>query len=98
MLWLAAFLYGIAVSGAVLGWNLGHLDFASQEKAAQYMTIHITLTGIRGLLMPMVGVALYQWLNRGGVNGAYALLLPFSLNVVGALAFQWLKKNFKKQR
>jgi hypothetical protein len=98
LLWLAAFLYGIAVSGAVLGWNLGHLDFASQEKAAQYMTIHITLTGIRGLLMPMVGVALYQWLNRGGVNGAYALLLPFSLNVVGALAFQWLKKNFKKQR
>lgn len=98
LLWLAAFLYGIAVSGAVLGWNLGHLDFAPQDKVAQYMTIHITLTGVRGLIMPLVGVALYQTLDQHWAIGPYALLLPVMLNLLGAFGFQALKKDFENHR
>ncbi|MHC5023978.1 MAG: MFS transporter, partial [Planctomycetota bacterium] len=34
---------GVAFGGGVLGWNLGHHDFAPPEKVSQYMGVHVTL-------------------------------------------------------
>ena len=55
------------------------------------MAIHVTLTGLRGLMMPLVGVGFYQYLAASRPDYAsWALLLPFSLSFSGALIFVFL--------
>ena len=51
---------GFAFGGGALAWNLGHLDFAPADRASEYMAVHVTLTGMRGLIAPFLGVTLYQ--------------------------------------
>lgn len=86
--WIGSVILGIAYGGAVLGWNLGHNDYSDNKDSTLYMGIHVTLTGIRGLLMPTIGVLIYQWLNSvNSALGPKALLLPFGLVVSGALLF-----------
>ncbi len=88
LLWLGALAMGTAYAGGILGWNLGHNDFAPRELVAHYMGVHVTLTGVRGLVMPLVGVMFYEFVeSRSPGNGAYALLLPLLLTTLGAFGF-----------
>lgn len=94
LLWLGAALLGTGYSGGRLGWNLGHNDFASDARATEYMGLHVTLTGIRGLAAPLIGVGAYQIME--GVNpgsGVYALVLPLLLSTSGAFGFVWLRSR-----
>jgi hypothetical protein len=70
---LARFTLGIAFGGGMLAWQLGHHDFAKRELASVYMGIHVTLTGVRGVIAPFVGVLLYS-----GVGATIAMVLPAS--------------------
>ena len=58
-LYVFAVLKGIGFGGGVLGWTLGHLDFAPAGKESQYMGVHVTLTGVRGVLAWIGGMWLY---------------------------------------
>jgi hypothetical protein len=88
LLWPASVILGGAYAGGHLGWNLGHNDFSSDGNASHYMAIHVMLTGFRGLIMPLIGVGFYQYLAaRWTEYDAWALLLPLSLSLCGALIF-----------
>jgi MFS family permease len=88
LLWLGAVLIGISYAGANLGWNLGHNDFASPGRAQHYMGVHVTLTGVRGLIAPPIGMACYELLIWRWPNaGAISMLLPLGLVTAGALGF-----------
>ena len=88
LLWPASLVFGSAIAGAVLGWNLGHHDFTTPERASHYMAVHVTLTGIRGLIMPILGVNLYYFLGKFEPSLArYTLILPFLLSLMGAISF-----------
>lgn len=92
LLWLAAVTYGFAMAGANLGWNLGHTDFASIGRAQHYMGVHVTLTGVRGMLAPPAGMLVYQLLEdwqRGA--GRFALALPLAMTTAGAIGFNRMK-------
>jgi len=91
--YLASVLYGIAIAGGVIGWNLGHNDFVGKGNPLDYMAIHVTLTGVRGLLMPIIGISLYQYLEsvESGL-GRWALLLPLSMTTLGAILFGYFRK------
>ncbi|HYF14798.1 MAG TPA: MFS transporter [Phycisphaerales bacterium] len=53
--------YGVAHSGASVGWMLGPVSLApSKEKVAAYVAIHATLVGIRGKVFQALGVGLYM--------------------------------------
>jgi hypothetical protein len=94
VLWAAAAMLGCANAGGQLGWNLGHDDFSSDATASQYMAVHVTLTGLRGLVMPLLGVGCYQWLSGYGAKAANAaLLLPLGMTLIGAVAFVVLSKR-----
>ncbi len=96
LFWLAAVLWGVSTAGANLGWQLGANDFASLGKVQQYMGVNVTLTGMRGLVAPPVGVLLYQLLEKTAPGaGRYALLLPMLLTVFGALGFTQLYRTRK---
>lgn len=91
--WIGALALGAAFAGGKLGWNLGHNDFASDEQSTVYMGIHVTLTGLRGLFAPLLGVLVYQQLEVWGEGlGRFVLLFPLTLTLGGAITFVVLAK------
>ena len=88
LFWIGALAMGAAFAGGKLGWNLGHNDFASDDQSTLYMGIHVTLTGIRGLIAPLAGVGVYQLLESIEYGlGRWVLLFPFGLTLGGAITF-----------
>lgn len=95
---LGALMLGAAFAGGRLGWNLGHNDFASDARSTLYMSIHVTLTGIRGLFAPLIAVGLYQWLeSMAPGRGRFALLFPFILTLAGAVTFVVLARLKRRE-
>ncbi|HEX6929000.1 MAG TPA: MFS transporter [Gammaproteobacteria bacterium] len=98
LFWAGAVLHGIGMAGGVLGWNLGHHDFAAPEKASLYMGTHVTLTGIRGLIAPLLGVWLYQLLNNFEPGaGRFVLALPLLVTAFGAWGFVRMSRDMKRR-
>jgi hypothetical protein len=93
LLWPGAVLLGVSLAAGSLGWTLGHNDFAPRGEETRYMALHVTLTGVRGLLAPPVGIAAYYLLEmwRDGA-GAWALLLPLALVFAGAREFAVMRR------
>ncbi|MGC4027842.1 MAG: MFS transporter [Steroidobacteraceae bacterium] len=92
LMWIAAVFWGLSTAGAHLGWNLGHNDFASLGKVQQYMGVNVTLTGMRGLVAPPLGMLIYGWLERLQAGaGRFALLLPVAMTIAGAVGFNMMK-------
>jgi MFS family permease len=90
-----AILMGVSMAAGSLGWTLGHNDFAPRGQETRYMALHVTLTGIRGLLAPPLGVAAFHLLERFAPGrGAWSLLLPLGLVILGAYEFWRMKRDF----
>jgi hypothetical protein len=99
LLFFTAAFVGIADAGGVLAWNLGHHDFAKDHNASQYMGVHVTLTGIRGLIAPFLGVGIYQLLNHWHPGAGVWTFLPcLMLNATGALGFVVMARHMKTAR
>jgi hypothetical protein len=52
---VAGALYGLAMAGGNIAWNLWVTKFAPQERASDYMSVHTFLTGVRGVIAPFIG-------------------------------------------
>ncbi len=75
LLYVARVIQGAVRGGGMLAWNLGHNDFADRHMVAVYMGIHVTLTGVRGAIVPLLGMALYEgW--PAGEGGFFGLHWP----------------------
>ena len=85
---VAAALQGSAFAGGMLVWALAHNDFAPPGRTAEYLGIHVTLAGIRGLAAPLAGATLYSGIEAlAPGHGAWALAAPLALVSLGALGF-----------
>ena len=91
LLYVAAFLLGVGYAGGTLAWNLGHQDFSSAERDADYMAVHVTLNGIRGILAPVAAWGLHQWLAPRG-HAPLVLVICTVINAIGVLGFMSLRK------
>ncbi|MCA9253205.1 MAG: hypothetical protein KDA54_18915 [Phycisphaerales bacterium] len=56
---------GICLGGGSIAWNLGHLHFVNNEDADVYMGIHVSLTGLRAMFIPILGMVLWNWIGWG---------------------------------
>ena len=93
ILTLGTAMWGAGFAGGVLSWNLGHNDFAEPEQVTHYMGVHVTLTGLRGVVSPLLGVGLYELLEAYTPGkGVWALGLPLTLVTAGALGFRQMKR------
>jgi hypothetical protein len=92
LLYAGAVLLGIGYAGGTLAWNLGHQDFASAERDSEYMAVHVTLNGIRGILAPVAAWGLHQWLAPLG-HAPLVLVLCTVINAVGVLGFMSMRKD-----
>ncbi|MEQ8769456.1 MAG: hypothetical protein RIB60_02985 [Phycisphaerales bacterium] len=97
-LYVFAALRGIAFGGGALAWTLGHLDFAGEHNASTYMGVHVTLTGVRGLLAWGGGVALYEGFERVAPGaGIWVFVICGSLTTLGAIGFVALARDLTKR-
>lgn len=75
-------IYGIAHSGASVGWMLGPVSLApTPDRVPTYVAIHATLVGVRGALFQFLGVGIYLLCAR-----VLKLPLPIAFAVPLALA------------
>ncbi|MDQ7014002.1 MAG: MFS transporter [Planctomycetota bacterium] len=94
LLMVSAVVQGLAFGGGVLAWTLGHLDFAPAARASEYMGVHVTLTGVRGLIAPFLGVGMYELLLprvEHAATIAYAMCPTLCLS--GAVGFAVLARR-----
>lgn len=99
LFFIASVAMGIAFGGGVLAWNLGHHDFAPPHRDGQYMGVHVTLTGLRGLLAPFLAVGIYDALDRsakGAGGGVWVFSICLLLNLVGAIGFLHLRRQMAR--
>lgn len=93
----ASIMMGIANAGGVLAWNLGHHDFAPAHRDAEYMGVHVTLNGIRGLLSPFLAVWIYQSLDAAtNGSGVWIFSVCLILNTAGALGFVSMARRLRR--
>ena len=78
---------GAAQSGGAIAWNIGHLHFVEDDQAELYMGIHVSLTGVRGLVAPFAGVLLYQ------TAGVAVFVVGFVISVIGWKIFANLARE-----
>ena len=60
MLIIAYLFHGVFAATMSLLWNIGSAYFCKKEEAGEYQSIHLTLTGIRGAVAPLMGIALFE--------------------------------------
>lgn len=101
--------FGIARGGGNLAWSLGHNDFAHPERAGLYMGVHATLTGLRGVFAPFLGMLLYLGADARALPGGFVLpalpalggwmmLLASALALVATLGFARLQRDVERHR
>lgn len=87
LLAIGRLLHGIGRGGGAIAWNIGHLRFAGAHQTELYMGIHVGLTGLRALLMPLLGQAAFA------VMGYWALLIAVGLAAASHILFRRLADN-----
>jgi len=105
----ARIVFGIARGGGNLAWSLGHNDFARPDRAGLYMGVHATLTGLRGVFAPFLGMLLYlgaapRALPFGFSSpaipalGGWMMLLAAGLALWATLGFAKLQREIERGR
>ncbi len=96
-----AIIYGISNAGGDVAWGLWVTKIAAPERVADYMSVHTFLTGIRGVLAPLVGFQLLQrfaptvlgWFSAGLIVVATLMLIPEIRRTVGLRRGQLLTEE-----
>ncbi len=83
---------GLGMGIGQLSWRLGHMEFAPPEQDALYMGAHVSLTGIRGMIAPFLGIYLYHlhWL---GPNGMWLIGLTAAGQLLAGFGFLHMRRN-----
>lgn len=68
-------LHGIARAGGNVIWSLWVTRFAQEDKVGEYMSVHSSLTGVRGVLAPIIAFSVAGAMGPGPVALAGGLLV-----------------------
>ncbi|MXZ44764.1 MAG: MFS transporter [Gammaproteobacteria bacterium] len=104
LLGVARSVQGVARSGGSLGWQLGHNDFAPRDKLSDYMSVHVTLTGIRGVIAAVFGIGLYvgwsdiAWLPDFPGLKAQLFLVCLVIGVISWIGFIRMHQDMKREK
>ena len=95
-----AMIHAIGNGGGTINWLTGSLYFAKQEQVSLYNSIHVALTGLRGMIAPIIGVLIYgSVLNLGPLQisglglGPILFALSSGLSLCGALFMIWMTRR-----
>ncbi len=89
---IGSVLFGVAVAGGDVLWNLWTVKFAPPGRVADYMSLHTFFTGVRAVLAPMIGFYLITrvetktmgWICAGLIVVSSTILVPQMLSELRA--------------
>ncbi|HRX85498.1 MAG TPA: hypothetical protein P5572_10810 [Phycisphaerae bacterium] len=93
-----AMVRGICYGGGNIAWNLGHLHFAHPQDAEVYMGIHVSLTGLRGLILPSVGMLLWHGVGDWSGLGWSVWAVAAFFAALATLLYAWLARADAQQQ
>lgn len=85
--------HGIFAASMSLLWNIGSAYFCKPEEAGTYQSLHLSLTGIRGIPAPLLGVFFYE---QFGFTITFFLAFLFSMGAVGLMLWSARVEGFSK--
>lgn len=82
LLLLANIFYGLFGTTNTLLWHIGSAYFCDASEAADYQSVHLSLTGVRAIFAPALGVLFYEWFGFTAtfLIAVVALILAISVN------------------
>jgi len=81
--------YGLFAATMALLWYIGSAYFCKDEEVSDYQSVHLTLTGFRGIFSPLVGIFFYELFGFSGVF----LLGIVSLSIAMAIMLLSMKRK-----
>jgi len=90
MLIVAFIFYGIFAATMALLWFIGSAYFCKPEEADDYQSVHLSLTGVRSLFAPLLGVYFYELL---GFTGTF--LITMATLVIAMWLMRWSYRRDK---
>ncbi len=75
--------HGIFAATMVLLWNIGSAYFCKPNEAGTYQSLHLSLTGLRAIAAPLLGVLFYE---------IFGFTITFSIAIVSLLFAMWLMR------
>lgn len=91
VVYLGYLVYGMGMSGLGVAWNLAPITFAGNADASAYTGAHITLTGLRGVIAPMLGAVVLRAYGYAPVFIASATLF-----LIASAGMFWLEARMRK--
>ena len=77
---IAAFIaHAVFAATMSLLWFIGSAYFSNDDNAGNYQSIHVTLTGVRGLFAPLLGVFFYEQFGFSWTFGIGIIALALSI-------------------
>ncbi len=89
VVYLAHLVFGIGMSGVHVAWSMGPVMFAGSRDASGYSGAHVTITGIRGLIGPMLGA-----LGKMYFGFLPVLVVSAALFTVASLGMYLLRRHY----
>jgi len=80
--------HGIFAASMVLLWNIGSAYFCKPNEAGTYQSLHLSLTGLRAIAAPLLGVLFYEIF---GFRVTFALAILFLLFAMWLMRWSYLK-------
>jgi len=65
-------------------WSIGSAYFCKNEDAGNYQSVHLSLTGVRALFAPLIGVFFYET-----IGFFYTFLIAMISLLLGILIMIW---------
>ena len=91
---VAAIVFGISNAGGDVAWSLWVTKFAPPERVADYMSVHTFLTGVRGVMAPMIAFyAIDHFSMTTMAVFTTSLIVAGSLLLVPEIRFKPIRKG-----
>ena len=97
---VGSIIHAIGNGGGTINWLTGSLYFAKPEQVFLYNGIHVALTGLRGIIAPIVGVLIFgATLNLGPVSlpglglGPVLFAISSFLSLCGMVFMIWMSRR-----
>jgi len=87
---LAVIFKGIFAATMALSWSIGSSYFCRKEEAGDYQSVHLTLTGTRGLFAPLIGIYFYEIFRFAGT---FSIAVISLLAAIGVMVWSYKNKN-----
>ncbi len=80
----------VFISTMAISWSIGSSFFCKRNEAGDYQSIHLSLTGIRALFMPLAGIFIYE---LAGFTFTFTLAAAFL--AIGILIMYWSQSRYR---